>query len=242
MRYWGPNIRIDGQLVGTPDPRRRNAIDPFITRRNRNAEQYEISTQDVLRRISWNFAGKTLLDAFTALSSGYVVIRPVTPEAVLRMGAQPVPALDAQLSDSGSHGVGSLSIIWYIPSDQTIHRHIYRADDALLHECVHALRQIRGLWREVDQPGWGNREELLATMLTNIYASSDGRDADMRGDHSVAFHHMDLTDEQFYQEYRDAILDFRMRMSDIYAPISSMQAGWNPLRVAERWWNSFRSP
>ena len=86
-------------------------------------------------------------------------------------------------------------------------------------------------------PGWDNREEMYASMVTNIYASRGSRNADMRSTHGAAFVPMQLTPEQFRQQFFNEILEFRSSMFDIYSSIAALQVNWNPLAVFEsRFW------
>jgi len=230
MRFWGPNIKISGEwIMYSPSQNDNNA------RRNPDAAQYEEITQNVLRNISQNVAGKTVLDAFTR-SSHSVTIRPLAPAAAEKAQSGAIFPEKAQETDVGSPsqpGPGSDSTIWFNPGSINIGGHFYRVNDTLLHESIHALRQVRGIWRAVPLAGWDNREELYATILTNIYASSSGRNADMRGNHARNFGPMQMTDSQFRQQFNFEILDFRSQMFDLYERIAAMRTGWNPLRVFE---------
>jgi NleD-like pathogen effector protein (putative zinc metallopeptidase) len=235
MRFWGPNIQISGEwIMYSPSPNDDNA------RRNPGAAQYEESTQNILRDISRNVAGRTVLDAFTR-SSRSVTIRPLTAGAAEKAQSGAIFPEKAHETDIGSPsqpGPGSDSTIWFNPGSISILGHLYRADDTLLHESIHSLRQVRGRWRADFLAGWDNREELYATMLTNIYASSSGRNADMRGNHAKNFVPMQMTDSQFRQQFNAEITDFRTQMFDVYDRIAAMPTGWNPLRVFEStFWN-----
>jgi hypothetical protein len=57
-------------------------------------------------------------------------------------------------------------------------------DDLLLHELVHALRQMQHKWNMApsEDPHYDNQEEWLAIMLTNIYMAEKG-DWPLRADH-----------------------------------------------------------
>ena len=235
MRFWGPNIQIDGEWIMYSPSQTNNSAS-----RNPDAAHYEEITQNVLRDISHNVAGMTVLDAFTG-SSRSVTIRPLSPVAAEKAHSEAISPEKAHETDVGSPsqpGPGSHSTIWFNPGSISIGGHLYRADDTLLHESIHALRQVRGRWRAVPLAGWDNREELYATMLTNIYASSSGRNADMRDSHAKIFAPMQKTDSQFRQQFNAEILDFRSQMYDVYERIAAMRTGWNPLRVFESmYWN-----
>lgn len=82
-------------------------------------------------------------------------------------------------------GSGSSVDIYFTPR-----RHADRLeppDEVLLHELTHASRKVRGvLYRMPMGGGYGNQEEFLAVLVTNIYRSQKGetRLFDYRG-HSI---------------------------------------------------------
>ena len=236
MRYWGPNIRISGEwIMYSPDKNDDNLrANPAA-----NAAQFEKDTQDMLRQLSTNAVAKPILDAFTPASHS-VTIRPVTPNAVRKMGSSADfldKALQTDWGSPGAPGPGSHATLWFYTGTVNLWGHLYRGDDSLLHELVHALRQVRGLWRPTPLTGWDSREELYAAMVTNIFVSRAGRPADMRGSHAIVFIAMTQTDDQFQQQYRNEILDFRTYMLDIYNSLAGVQTAWNPLKVFEdRFW------
>lgn len=235
MRYWDKNIKISGEwIMYSSNQNDDNA------RANPNANQFEIQTQDILRNISVNAVGKAVLDSFQTSPNG-VTIRPLAQQAVRKMRAGPTFPENARETDIGSPsrpGPGSSSTIWFSPGGVNVGGHFYRSDDSLLHESFHALRQVRGLWRAVPLPGWDNREEMYATMVTNIYASSTGRNLDIRSSHSSIFSVMQQTGIQFSRQFNDELLDFRTSMLDIHQRITAVKTNWNPLAEFEsRFWN-----
>jgi hypothetical protein len=235
MRYWGPNIKISGDwLMDSPDRNNDNA------RSNPNADQFEKQTQDVLRDISLNAVGKPVLDAFTTAKHA-VTIRPLTANAVGKMRSGPIfedKALQTNIGSPGAAGPGSDCTVWFYGGGVSVRGHLYRSDDSLLHESFHALRQARGHWRAVHMNGWDNREELYATIVTNIFASKAKRNSDMRASHSPVFTLMQQTDGQFSTEYFSEILDLRSSMLDMFPTLAAIKDCWNPLRVFEdNFWN-----
>lgn len=235
MRFWGPNIEISGEwIMNSPSRNDDNAS------KNSDASRFEEETQAILRKISTNPVGKAVLDGFTKASHA-VTIRPLARGAIGKMRSGPTfpeKALQTDVGSPGAPGSGSKATIWFNAGGVTVQGHLYRSDDSLLHESFHALRQVLGLWRATPLTGWDNREELYATMVTNIYASKSGRRSDMRSSHSAAFVTMAQTGDQFSRQFRDEILDFRTFMFKTYEDISAVQAGWNPLHAFEsRFWN-----
>jgi len=247
MRYWGPNIKISGnQLYSSNDPQ-------YVSgRTNPGAGDFEIQVQDLLRDIERNPVGKVLLNALNRAPES-VTIRALDPAVAARDGPS-CAALWPDVAGEGSmgyHGSGSPAFIVLDPHDFFWQGHRYRAIDSLFHESVHALRQMRGRWQPrsggtsldaaILMSIYGNTEEQLAVMLTNIYDSVELRNADMRATHSKNFLPETLSDEDYYHRYHDEILSFRYKMSDLYEPLSKLATGWNPLRVCEKWWDAFHT-
>lgn len=238
MRFWGPNIRISGEWVLYSAEK---SNDNLVKTKNKQAqEKFEVDTQDVLRTISKNIVGKSVLDAFTNSPNG-VTIRPLTPEAIDKTGAVAILDKLAFESAQGYRGSGTDSTIWFDPGSwsQPVNGHLYRVDDTLLHECVHSLRQARGLWHPVKVPDFDDLEEMIATMLTNIYCANLGRAGDMRGDHKKGFTGMSKTEDEFQVAFHEQLSDFLLKMADVHNPVCKVGPSWNPLRIAERNWRIF---
>jgi hypothetical protein len=225
MRFWGKNICIDGSWIQNSPSRNDENLN-----RNPNAEQFEIDTQNVLRKIEANKVGKCLITALGG-APRKATIRPLSDQAQRKMSSTPVFDKDA------SNHIGSDVNIWFNHHITAGGGH-FQADDCLFHESVHALRQARGRFSSISMAGWDNRDEFYAILLTNIYLSSTGRNEDLREGHGSAtapFKLLTLTEDAFYRQYLDEILDFRVEMGEIADPVSMIPTGWNPLRVAERW-------
>jgi hypothetical protein len=271
MRQWGIKIKIDGAWVRTNvkdlrrkddgsgkaklDPDNHGLFENVVANSASDAEAYEARTQNVLREIESNPAGKILLEAFLGLRHS-VTIRPVTKE----VGQANAGEASADDGPAARNGDGSDVVIWYDPlyaSNDDTHDpgHHTKADDVLFHECVHAIRQVLGVFS--DQPArggfgieskWGGREEFVAVMLTDIYLSRAGRDADLRGDHGAVFNSLVEGPEAasplgpfvspfgkaFATSHLDEILDFKRDTSVVFFPMAAMPLGWNPLREVLR--------
>lgn len=88
-------------------------------------------------------------------------------------------------------GGGSNATLHYSPT--TWYRYHYRhrghdagatADDVLLHEMTHAMRQMSGLMDKTPLGhNYDNEEEFYAILVANIYASEWGRNNDLRLSH-----------------------------------------------------------
>lgn len=87
-------------------------------------------------------------------------------------------------------GGGAPAMLLFTPG----HFHVCRSlagmktDEVLFHELVHAYRHLRGRTSNIgigrkNKGEYPNREELLATCLSNIYISAKHSDAALRGDY-----------------------------------------------------------
>jgi len=156
---------------------------------------------------------------------------------------------------STDHGPGSFVDIWYNPdtfetytakSDieqiktvtiagrkaRLISNH-FQADDALFHELVHALRGLRGFINTRPGGPFDNREDLYAIMLTNIYLSAAGRNADRRGSHAARWEPLPpkyAADAlNFYNDATGDIADLFSEMPTLCGSIALLTGVWNPL-------------
>jgi hypothetical protein len=113
-------------------------------------------------------------------------------------------------------------------------------DDILLHEIVHAMRQMRG--KSDLAPlghGFDTEEEFYAILLTNIYASEAGRQQDLRANHH-GFDPIDAsqdTDAEFLpaadkHDYRYRLVDKMVHQEPkLVAELRAVKdAAFNPIR------------
>jgi len=249
-RYWGKNVVIDGSKIKEQfeDPLPVMGPPLIVTHDTLNtdpqAAAYEVTAQDVIRQVAKTSVGKILIEQINAAQKG-LTIRPLSEQAIGLTGAI------ADDVDAAGRGNGSDVTIWYDPTswgkssaksafDPQNH---YRPDDVLFHECVHALRMLRGL-QDLRPVAWGlgydNVEELYAILLTNVYVSSLNRNNDLRGDHRLQFHVLgnrllnpgeQIGDMTFYSLYTIEIDSLCSRMRDLCHPISHIPCQWNPLRA-----------
>jgi hypothetical protein len=106
-------------------------------------------------------------------------------------------------------GGGSNSNVTYSPS--TWYKHIHKdkghksssgaqPDEILLHEMVHAVRQMRGIAESLYVgSNYDTEEEFFAILIANIYASELNRKVDIRSDHHgfKTLSHAQDTSEKF---------------------------------------------
>ena len=236
MRYWGQNIHISGQWINSSANPNQNSLD-----RNPNAEAFEVEIQNQFRLLSRNPVANAVLAGFQTAQNS-VTVRPLSRAAAKKASSISVFEKDAEettLGSPASAGKGSPVNVWMNEDSVTFGGHQYRSKDTLLHECFHALRQARGRWKPTRLVGWDNKEEMYATMVTNIYCSNDNRDSDMRADHSKTFTRMTETDRAFMSRFNAELLDFRFTMSDVYSAIAFVKKGWNPIRESEAMSSAF---
>jgi len=244
-RHWGENILIYGDYV------RSEASG--ITTKNPNQENWERTTQDLLRSIQATRVGSVLLRLINATPRS-LTIRPLASALLLQTASAantPVHAGAAGVplkpkSPEKADGRGSGVTIWFDPdtwsgtAKNTVDpgNHM-QPDDVLFHEMVHALRAMRGRMTAKDLDFWDNKEELIAVLLTNIYLADNGRPDDLRGSHNLPFEGLGSqhqfaapqpSENMFYREYSDEIDELCTTMPDLCEPISTLTT-WNPIRA-----------
>lgn len=248
MRNWGSNIVIDGAQDHQSANNRDRDRDRDRNRRDDGDAAYELRIEAVLRQISANPVGRILLDGFDNLRNK-VFIRPPTSSGRMAL-EQPADSINAHTSRRAADLEFTLRydptrldpVAMQLPNPGFD----WRPDDMLFHECVHALRQVMGVWRRTPMPEWRDREEFYAVTLTNIYLSQGGRDSAMRGDYAAVFkplarslryaYSSDARDNDgraFASKYSDELLSLRNETFAVYLEMSKLPFGWNPLREAE---------
>lgn len=111
-------------------------------------------------------------------------------------------------------------------------------DEVLLHELVHALRDLTGLATKSGmrtynpvpkQPGWDNFEEFFAILVSNIYHSERGR-KHIRSNHDSGW--SSKTDEEWLDiaRNRSHVRRFRREQPELFNDLRDVPAAWNPLR------------
>lgn len=104
----------------------------------------------------------------------------------------------------------------------------YDPAEMLLHELVHALREMSG--RENTLPmgrGFDTREEFFAILVTNIYSSERGRFRPLRADHGRG----NLVDPQVWRddaEIQTLILNFSYSNPSLTHRLARVQTAFNP--------------
>ncbi|MGH6929812.1 MAG: hypothetical protein ACREEV_15955, partial [Dongiaceae bacterium] len=194
MRYWGPNIEIDGRYYKT-DMAKSRGLWPGED----NIELYETTVQDVLRTIETkSTVGKTVIHAIGRSPKKLRIIPLTITERYgpTSRGTWPRPMNDTAASPknfnvcyvgmpcyTGSGG-GSDIILYYEPYSwngyDTMIGHDpgqdQQPDDVLLHELVHCLRMMRGQFAKYTVAGpFRDSEELFAVMIRNMYVAQMGR-------------------------------------------------------------------
>jgi hypothetical protein len=105
-------------------------------------------------------------------------------------------------------------------------------EEVLLHELVHALRQMSG--REDRMPmghGFDTREEFLAVLITNMYSSERGSFRPLRADHNVAY----LSDPATWRdnaEYHTLIRGITCSNPSLVHRLIAVKTAFNPFAGA----------
>jgi len=244
-RYWGQRIVIDGTWYKTPGAigALKPAPIPAPGVANSVVASYEYQTQEVLRKIeNGSLVGRLVIKLINHSSRGLKII-PLAVDDFARTQAVPFKCVPVRCEH-----VHTDSIIWFEPSawgsarTRAIDpRGNMQPDDVLLHEMVHSLRQIRGLFKPTPLgDGFQFVEELYAVLLTNMYVTEMGRPQSRRYGHSLPFVPLaakgqlaDIANE-FYLSYQDEIDAFVREMPDLCAPLGSTSCyiDWNPIFCA----------
>jgi len=102
------------------------------------------------------------------------------------------------------------------------------AGEVLLHELVHALRQMSGLLDPYPmERGFDTQEEFFAVLVTNIYTSERGRFRQLRGDHG----NLALVEPQEWatdREYRALTYAVVISQPSLVRRLARVRAPFNP--------------
>lgn len=241
MRNWAANIVIDGAPLGSQGL----------------SDQYDRMVGELLDSIKTNAVGAIVLQAIGE-SPGNLVIKPRTYRpAVPREGyqASTLPKVSEADYDAGrkfdtfaggvSNNKGADILIKYSPSDwfdplndgAKVAGGHYAPDDVLVHEMVHAMRGLRGLWRKDAMLHFENWEDFFAITITNMFLSTAKRPNDLRGSHQPQWEFVNAsgvtTPLGFYLYYITQFLDLKAKMPKLYDQLWKAKATWNPIRDGE---------
>jgi len=136
----------------------------------------------------------------------------------------------------GGCGVsGSDVVVEYQPYVLRFNAGIAKPDNVLLHELVHALRDMRGLYLTGPAPaGFPNIEELFAVMIEDMYLSAAGRNGEV---HLTYTNNADVgspaeLEERFTKRFPVEIAWFIKQLSGLSKQLASLSVPFNPLRRA----------
>ena len=127
-------------------------------------------------------------------------------------------------------GTGSAVDIFFWAADPLGFRgHTYTEDEVLLHELVHALRMVSGVeYGRSVTGGYGNQEEFLAVLVTNMYRSNKGLplfDYALNPIQASTFLDTNITPTP-----RELIRSLRDKQPSLFAALKSVQAPFSPVR------------
>jgi hypothetical protein len=102
------------------------------------------------------------------------------------------------------------------------------AGEVLLHELVHALRQMSGLLDPYPmERGFDTQEEFFAVLVTNIYTSERGRFRQLRADHgtSALFEPQEWSTDREYRALTYAVV---ISQPSLVRRLARVRAPFNP--------------
>jgi hypothetical protein len=217
-----------------------------------NRDRYESLVEATLARIAKSAVGYWILWQINSVSSKKITIKPWRPSPdpnrvreneihnpyalfddnvkATREGDMFSTDLSPGSSTKTVWGKGGGSDVtirfssWYTASDDK--RPAYAPEELLLHELVHGLNGIRGIYTTVGHGAerfFDTPDEFVAIVLTNLFSSQLRRP--LRRDHSAHEElDNDLQDSQiFYDRYRAAVESI---VSD-YPNLTGIYASWD---------------
>jgi hypothetical protein len=118
---------------------------------------------------------------FPKANLGYVSDGLRSDDADSYASGAPIRDDDDQPAGGVGTGGGADVVLYYSPADWLARDSSFgpgsKPDEVLFHELIHVTRELRGLQTRLPVEGgggYGNEEEYLATMLTNLYLSEKG--------------------------------------------------------------------
>jgi Effector protein len=244
---------------------------------NVTLHQYEQVRQHYLKDVRENLlklkhyrTGRAVLDEIRT-KHHFVLINPYRPqdeddqnartEPLHRADAAPLGMtvldsdgdviLDGDTAEIGT-GKGTNVRVWYSPAMWADRSRgpASAPDEILLHELIHASRQVSGVSRRVRVKKYDNEEELIAIMIDNIYLSEKNQRifrgthaANEDGNHDILRNPRRFLDNSQHLNippYR-AIELLRMRQPKLYVALAAIgpgpgpgRANFNPIRDWEK--------
>ena len=158
------------------------------------AANYEDKVVAILANLDRPGVGRIVLEALPQAKRAVVVPILARLESATGACAMPQDQAAAGPQRNGLPGAGSNALLPFNPEGGQACQANPQAggcismgrDELMLHELVHALRQMRGLWETIavnapDQ-AFDDSEEFYAIVLTNIFMSANGQTR-LRKDH-----------------------------------------------------------
>jgi hypothetical protein len=105
------------------------------------------------------------------------------------------------------------------------------ATEVLLHELVHALRNLTGGHNSSEAIYWGGPEDLYATTITNIFSSEVGRRLRNGYDFPDPAFNPDSPDvDAFLRSYRNDFAFLNIHNGDLCKQLAVIDVPFNPIR------------
>jgi hypothetical protein len=127
-------------------------------------------------------------------------------------------------------GTGSAVDMYFWSADPLgLRSQTYGADDVLLHELTHALRMVSGVeYGRSVTGGYGNQEEFLAVLVTNMYRSNKNLPL---FDYALnPINPNTFLDTRMSPTPRELIRRLRDRQPSLFAALKSVHAPFNPVK------------
>jgi hypothetical protein len=250
MRYWGKNIEIDASYYRSSLARARG-----LTPMENNPDFYEQTVQGLMRDLETKSTVSKLVVHAINRNPHQLRIIPLTLAEVMAPTSRgawpqwtdPTGAFPKNIAVCGGGqcqavaGPGSDVVLNYEPYSTQLDvaddpGNNRQPDDALLHELVHCLRIMSGLYDGSDYlPGYHNAEEFFAILITNMYQGQRGRVRSLRADYARPFNALPgrWTDSQsdIYHQYKQQLDRLSSEMPDLCGHFRTMDGFWNPFRV-----------
>jgi hypothetical protein len=266
--FGAPCILQTKQVAPFQETATQNFGDNIVIDGGTNGTAYEQTTLSILTQLLGFRTGNALIKEIWSINERGARISPWTDAQVNAdvnpvswsdgtLGMEPIRRSNGQAVGGFGSGRGSDALVRFSPHNwqdscsyrgtggQTTNLGPVVApgvdrNSVLLHELVHAVRFMRGVFRRraipIARPGnfgnvpasFGDEEELIAVVVTNIYASERG--LPLRQEHSAST--TPLSNMHFWREptITGVLREFMRASPRLAAAMAAIQTDFNPIR------------